>query len=262
MSLPLFGYCAPASESALARQQGWDFVEENVQKFLQGEATDDAWNGVKEQRAAALPVVAANCLVPGHLKIVGPEVNAEALKTYMSRVIPRAETTNIRRLVFGSGAARNVPEGFDRAKAKQQITDFLKMAAPILQQHEVMIVIEPLNRSECNIINSVAEGMEYVRAVNHPNIKCLVDSYHFWLENEDLRNILDAGTDLRHVHVADKEGRVAPGESGTSNYRPFFGALKKVGYAGLISVEGRLGENWEKRGSVVLEFLKNEWKEA
>ena len=29
-------------------------------------------------------------------------------------------------------------------------------------------------------MNSVAECMEYVREMNHPNFQCLVDSFHLW----------------------------------------------------------------------------------
>jgi len=262
MSTPLFGYCAPCEQSALARQQGWDFIEENAQKFLQGETPDEKWHGVEMQRRAALPVVAANSLVPGHLKITGPDANLQTLETYMSRVIPRGETTNIRRLVFGSGVARNIPDGFDRCEARKQIIAFLKMTAPILQKHEVIIVIEPLNKGECNIITSVAEAMEYVREVDHPNIQCLVDSFHFWLENESLQNIVDAGTHIRHVHVADKDGRTPPGLSGKADYRPFFASLKKIRYSGIVSIEAKLPDDWSERGKSVLEYMKDQWKEA
>jgi len=182
-------------------------------------------------------VVAANCLVPGDLKITGPAVNADALKQYMTAVLKRAAKTGMTTLVFGSGGARNVPDGFDRAVAKKQIIDFLKMAAPIAQQNGVMLVAEPLNRGECNIINTVAEGMEYVTAIGSPNFKCLVDSYHFWLEEEPLSNLVIAMPSIKHVHLADKVGRTAPGESGQSDYKPFFKVLKQGGYSRRISVE-------------------------
>ena len=37
---------------------------------------------------------------------------------------------------------------------------------------------------------------------------------------------------IAHVHVADLEGRAAPGESGSSDYRPFFRTLKKAATTG------------------------------
>jgi len=125
----------------------------------------------------------------------------------------------------------------------------------------VTIVIEPLNCGECNIINTVAEAMKYVAVVGHPNLRCLVDSFHFWLEDEPLENLREAVPAIAHVHVADKVGRTAPGESGQSDYRPFFRVLKDGGYDGLISVEAK-DFDVAPSGRKVLEFLRKQWNEA
>jgi len=154
-----------------------------------------------------------------------------------------------------------VPEGCDRDQAKAQIIEFLKMVAPMAQEQGITIVIEHLNRKECNIINSLDEAMTYVREVNHPNVQCLVDSYHFWMENEPLASIASAGGAIKHVHVADKDGRVAPGLSGTADYGPFFTELKRAGYNGPISVEAT-GFDIAKDAGRVLEFLKEQWNKA
>ena len=52
------------------------------------------------------------------------------------------------------------------------------------QESGIVRVVEPLNRFECNIILSVAEAMEYVKALDHPNLRCLVDSFHLWRDAE------------------------------------------------------------------------------
>jgi len=238
---------------------GWEFVEESVQGLFQG--LQASWAGQTRATTCPLSIPAANMLVPGVLKITGPEANLDRLKEYMTRVLERANQTDTRILVFGSGGARNVPDDFDRNKAKQQIIDFVKMITPIAQKNDITIVAEPLNRGECNIINSVAEAMEYVRAVNHPNFKCLVDSYHLWLENEPVANVAENMSWIKHVHLADKDGRVAPGLSGTADYRPLFKALKAGKYEGMISVEA-LNFDIEKEGKGVLEFVKKQWSEA
>ena len=254
-----FGICTSLENAPAAKSAGWDFVEERVDLLLQGLLPDAEWKGAERAATSVLPIPAANVLVPGSLKITGPDASLDKLRPYMTTVLSRAKKIGIKSLVFGSGGARKVPEGFDVGKAKSQITEFLRMIAPIAQQNGVTMVIEPLNRGETNIINSVAEGMEYVRAVNHPNIQCLVDSYHFWLENESLENITNAGKALRHVHVADKDGRVAPGQSGKADYRPFFAALKKIGYDGPISVEGKWVPDMPSTATSVLTYLKDQW---
>jgi sugar phosphate isomerase/epimerase len=102
-----------------------------------------------------------------------------------------------------------------------------------------------------------------VRAVNHPHLGCLVDSYHFWQENEPLENVAAAVPRILHVHVADQAGRVPPGESGSGDYRPLFHALKAGGYDGNISVEADFPQALiREKGAAVLNYLKTQWLEA
>ena len=251
-----FGVCTSSAKAAEAAAGGWDFVEENVQGYLRG--LEPEWSAPAR---AAVPVPSANAMVPGQLKITGPDAKHEPLLEYMTRVLTRANAADLRTIVFGSGAARNVPDGWDRTAAVSQIAAFLNAIAPVAQANNVTIVIEPLNRGECNIINTVAEAMTYVRKVNHPNIQCLVDSYHMWLEDEPLSNLKEAMPWIKHVHLADKDGRVAPGESGKSDYKPFFNVLKQGNYDGLISIECG-GFDFATNGPRVQKYIKDTWTAA
>ncbi len=257
-----WGYCVKSTDAARFKAAGWDYVEENVQGLLKGTQSDAEWEDAAVAKSCVLPIMAANSLVPGDIKITGPAVNSAILKSYMTTVIQRAKIVGMKTLVFGSGGARNYPAGFDRATAKKQILEFLAMAAPIAQQNGVTIVAEPLNRKESNIINSVAEGMEYVKELNHPAFQCLVDSYHFWLEDEPLKNLEAAMPSIQHVHLADKDGRVAPGLSGTADYKPFFKVLKAGGYNGLISVEAGGTDKIHGKEASILAYLKEQWNAA
>jgi sugar phosphate isomerase/epimerase len=256
------GICAKVERASELQMAGADFVEENIQTFLQGLSDDADWHGMERINGSALPVLAANSLVPGDLKIVGELVEVDRLRPYIRNVVARARRAGINMLVFGSGAARNVPEGFDRHAAGEQIVAFCRMAAGFCAQAGITLVAEPLNRSECNIINTVGEAMEYVKAVNQPNFQCLVDSYHFWVENEALESLTAAMPWIRHVHVADKDGRVAPGESGKADYRPFFRVLKRGNYSGAISVEALGFDDFKMVGKRVVAFIRRQWEEA
>jgi sugar phosphate isomerase/epimerase len=257
-----FGICTSLTNAVAVKAAGWDYVEENVQTLLQGQVADEQWAQVAAANAATLPIPAANSLVPASLKITGPAVDLATLKKYMTTVVNRAQRVGIKTLVFGSGGARNVPDGFDRDKASKQIEDFVRASADIAAKHGVTLVAEPLNRNECNIINSVAEAMRYVKAVNHPNFQCLVDTYHLWLEDEPLENLKAAMPWIHHVHLADKDGRVAPGLSGKADYRPVFKILKDGKYDGLISFEGHAIPDFAVTAPTVLEFIKRQWTEA
>src|SRR5262249_34506134 len=159
------------------------------------------------------------------------------------------------KLVFGSGGARQVPDGFDHWEARKQIVEFARMAGEIAAQHGRLLVVEALRSRECNIVNTMAEASQIVREGNHPNVQCLFDTYHFWSEGEALDNLSRAAPLVRHVHVADLEGRVAPGESGASDYRPAFAILKQSGYDDTMSVEASGFTDISGTGKRVLAFL-------
>ncbi|CAN5606639.1 hypothetical protein BH10PLA1_BH10PLA1_00490 [soil metagenome] len=257
-----WGYCVSCGDAERFKAAGWDYVEENIQTVLQGTLADNDWTGGKSLGQSVLPVPAGNCLLPGDLKITGPVVDLAKVKAYLTHAFARGGETGLKTMVFGSGGARTYPDGFDPAIAKKQILEFLTMAAPLAKQYGVTIVAEPLNRKESNILNSVGEAMEYVTAINHPNFKCLVDSYHFWLEDEPLSNLAAAMPSIKHVHLADKVGRTAPGESGQSDYKPFFKVLKQGGYSGRISVEASDTGKTHGKEKKILAYVKEQWNAA
>jgi sugar phosphate isomerase/epimerase len=256
-----FGICAKAQRAEELRSAGADFLEENVQVLLRGTLSDAEWEQ-SWRGNSVLPILAANALVPGDLKPVGPSVDFDGLRKYVGTVVARAARAGIKVLGFGSGTARNVPDGFARERAQVQIVAFCKMAAELCGRADVMLVVEPLNRGECNIINTLGEALTFVKSVNHPNFQCLADTYHFWTENEKLEELENAMPWIRHVHVADKDGRTPPGESGTSDYRPFFRVLKRGNYQGAISVEASNFDDFETVGRRVIAYLHRQWDEA
>jgi sugar phosphate isomerase/epimerase len=255
-----FGICTGIENAAVAKQAGFDHIEVNAQTTFKGTLSDDEFD-VSSIAGSALPVVAANVLVPAARKITGPGVDLEALVTYMTRVCARAASVGCRRLVFGSGGARNIPEGFDHGLATGQVVAFLKRVGPIAHDRGVTIVIEPLNRKESNLINTVAEGEALARQVAHPGVKLLMDTYHLWMESEPLTNVRRAGSMLKHIHVADLRGRMAPGLSGLSDYRAAFRILKEINYEGVVSVECS-SFDLATVGPGVLDFLRKQWNAA
>lgn len=256
-----FGICASTDSAEIAKKQGWDYLECNAQTVLQGLVPEEQWTQREAIDQSVLPILACNSMVPASLKITGPDVDSDALARYMHNILRRAGKVGIQTLVFGSAGARNVPDGFDRQTAHRQIQDFIRMFSAVAVVHDVTVVAEPLNKGESNILNFVAEAMDDVKALEHPGYQCLVDSYHFWKEAEPLEHLRDAMPWIKHVHVADLAGRVAPGKSGTSNYQPFFRTLKEGGYDLAISVECS-GLNLAEDGARTLEFLHTQWDRA
>jgi D-psicose/D-tagatose/L-ribulose 3-epimerase len=80
------------------------------------------------------------------LKVVGPEVPTSALKEYLEGCLPRCRRLGASIVVWGSAGSRNVPEGFSREQARDQIAAFLKMTGEVARQSHVIVAIEPLTR--------------------------------------------------------------------------------------------------------------------
>jgi sugar phosphate isomerase/epimerase len=234
-----FGVCGGPEIGKIAKSAGYDYFEWSVGGLLNPREDEAVFQKALEQaREVVLPGPAVNVFIPGDLKITGPAVDMQALEAFVSTALRRAETAGVEVIVFGSGGARQVPEGFDREQAMQQLVTFCKMLGPIAQQHNVTIVVEPLNKGETNIINTVGEGANLVRQVGHPNIRLLADGYHWAKDNDSLAGIVDNGSLLAHAHVATVEGRRPPRDSDTC--APFFAALKQAGYTGRVSFEGQI----------------------
>ena len=146
-----FGVCSSLDRAAVVKAAGWDYIEAGVPELLQGTIADADWTGPALAHELRLPIRAAYLLVPPQLKLVGPDADLAKLKKYLATVVQRANALNIGILGFGSGGARNVPDGFDRARAMEQLLDFCRAAASIADEAGVVIAMEPLNRPECNL---------------------------------------------------------------------------------------------------------------
>jgi sugar phosphate isomerase/epimerase len=231
--------CTSIGNAAAVKSAGGDYVEETVQVFLVPDRPDSEFRD--KARAAAgspLPVLACNSFLPAALKSVGPDARHDEIAAYAGTAFRRAREIGITTVVFGSSGSRSIPEGFDRAEARRQFVALLRRLGPVAAAHGVVVAVEPLNRDECNFINSVAEGAAVVREAGHPNIRLLADFYHMLRENERPDALVDAGPLLRHVHIAEKDRRTPPGIAG-NDFRPYLRALRRAGYAGDISIECR-----------------------
>ena len=215
-----------------------DFAEEVVTRLLVPEQPDAAFRPPDGAALAALPISAANAFLPGDLRSTGPQVDLERLRRYAQVAFRRARQVGIGIVVYGSGRSRQVDEGFDRARAEQQFVESLRTVGPPAEEARITVVVEPLNTAECNLINSVTEGAEAVRAVGHPHVMLLADLYHMLREDEGPDAIERAGGLIRHVHVAEVAERTPPGVAG-DDFRPYLRALARIGYDGAYSLECR-----------------------
>lgn len=235
-----FGVCCGLEQAPLAAQAGFDYFETGVGGATRPTESDAVFaETLAAFRAAPLPCRALNVFVPGNLKITGPAVDESALEQHVRVVCARAEQLGVSTIVFGSGGARQVPDGFERATAYEQIRRFARMAGSHAAAHGIAIAVEPLNTRECNILTTVAEAAQMVRDVDHPAVRLLVDCYHWALEKEPVDVIIANGPLFAHTHLATLPNRKAPGAE-PYDFEPFFNALRTIGYTGGVSIEGQI----------------------
>jgi len=251
-----YGVCTDPVNAPVLAQAGFNFIELHVQNHLKTLADEAAFAPeLARLRASALPCEAANCFLPASLPITGPHVDMDALAAYVDLACKRAAQAGIQTIVFGSGGARRIPDGFSREEAWRQLIAFGKMLGPVAQKHGVLIVVEPLNRRECNVLNGVGESAEYVRQVDHPAIRLLVDAYHWALDNDSYDDLVNSMPLIAHAHIATYTSRKAPGLE-ACDFTRFFEALKKGGFDGRLSIEGHW-DNMEQNAPQALRVLED-----
>ena len=218
------------------RAIGYDYIELSLAQVAA--LTEDAFDGLRKRlEASGLVSEACNNFFPREVRLTGPEVDWPQVRQYTQLAVSRAAALGAQVIVFGSSAAKNVPEGWSTYRAWQQIVTVLHLAADEAGRKGMVIAIEPLNRQESNICNSVAEGLALMQRAKRDEVQMLADYYHMAFEGEDLSILRQAGPALRHVHFARVEGRTYPHEV-EPGFQAFFNELQAAGYAGRVSVEG------------------------
>jgi hydroxypyruvate isomerase len=140
----------------------------------------------------------------------------------------------------------NLVPGLSRDVQHQSCIDGLKRAATMVEGRQingkpVRILLECIDPEENPkyFLQSAAEGIEIVRAVNHPQVRFLYDLFHEQIAEGNLIEKLDKHIDVIDlIHVADVPGRHQPG-TGEINYESIYRKLAQLNYRGMVAMEFR-----------------------
>ena len=234
------GIAAPLARAARLKDQGADFLTLGVGDFLVPDQSDDGFAAnLAKLKAGPLPVLACNGFIrPADLHCVGPHANHDRIADWAEIVFRRMRRADGTFIVFGSAAARNIPDGWPREKADQQFVSLLAKLGPLAEKHLVTVAVEQLNEAECNYINRIGEAAALVRRAAHPNIRLLADLYHMAVMRDTPADLKAAMDVVAHIEIAEKAARTYPGARG-DDFRPYFKVLRESGYQGAISIEGK-----------------------
>ena len=252
------GVCGKPEMMAEAKAAGFAYLEPPV-NGVAAMSDGDFEAMLAGTKAIGLPTPSFNLLFPRTLELLKPECTAAQVTEYLDKALARVQRMGGRVAVFGSGRSRNVPEGMSFEEGFRRLVEVTRLTGEVAAKYGITIVIEPLNRAESNIINSVAEGACLVAMVNHPNVRLLADYFHMAKDGEPLTDIQRIGS-LTHTHIATKEGRLYP-TADEEGFHGFMKGLKDIGFTGLMSVEGKT-DDIAKDGPAAIALLTKLWEEA
>ncbi len=245
------GVCANYDKAAEAKEAGFDYLEPPAKNL--SELREEDFERMKRSlEETGIPCPRFNVLFPGEMSLYQEGVGEE-LRRYLETVLGRVRTLGGEIVVFGSGKSRMRPENLSYGDAFRCLTEKVRIMGEVAEKYGIAIAIEPLNRKETNMINSVAEGADLAAAVNHPAVRLLADYYHMAVEGEKVSEIIRVGG-VVHAHVAEPAGRKYPTEE-TPELRDFMKAVATSAFPGMVSVEGHT-EDLSLDGPAALKALR------
>ncbi len=165
------------------------------------------------------------------LTSLSPEIRKRAMERIKSQVhfARGLNATVIIGLIRGRKEA-----GITQDEATDRLEESLRECAD--EDRSVKLAIEPINRYETDLLNTVASGLNFLERLGAENVGLLLDTFHMNIEEPSiLRSIECAGDRIFHFHVADSN-RWYPG-AGHIEFGAIFDALGRIGYPGFVSAE-------------------------
>jgi D-psicose/D-tagatose/L-ribulose 3-epimerase len=143
---------------------------------------------------------------------------------------------NLSGIIYSSWPA-TMPEGeTDKRPYVERSVASMKKAIKAAEDNNVIFNMEVVNRFEQFLMNTCDEAIAYVEAVDSPNAKILLDTFHMNIEENFVGEAIQkAGDKLGHLHIGENN-RMPPGY-GHIPWTEVAAALRKVNYRGYVVME-------------------------
>ncbi len=150
----------------------------------------------------------------------------------------------------------NVMSGVNREQALGWLAEGLRHLGKHAASLGVQLIYEPLNRYETNLINTIEEGVLFLKTNQIKQVGLLADLFHMNIEEVDMAASIRACAGfIMHVHFADSNRR--PVGNGHTHFIEVAKALKEINYQGYVSAEAFPWPNsTEAAAQTILSFKK------
>ncbi|UOE43975.1 sugar phosphate isomerase/epimerase family protein [Agromyces larvae] len=192
-----------------------------------------------------LSAVVVGAMGPGRNLVAAPGSEVVATQNYLVQCVKIAERLGSRVVAGPFTAATGRTWRMDATERAERYRELRTALAPVVRQAEergIRLAIEPLNRYETSLVNTVEQALEALGPLLGPGLGLALDSYHLNIEEQRIGDaIRAAGDHLAHVQVCGND-RGPVGDDHT-DWPAFLDALDDVGYTGPLGLESFTGEN-------------------
>ena len=239
------GICTRLEKLNIVKKFGFDYLEYRLADTSKMSA-DEILEARKLLDQYGMNAETYNVFSPPELNL-SYAADEHEIRAYSHRAFSNAQKLGGEIIVLGSGKARNIPEEYSFSEGRDKFKRTLSIAANIASEYGIKIALEPLNRNETNLINTLADAAEICDEVGHSNLGCLADLFHMYKNGEDVSEVIKYGDRIIHTHIAQRNDmRGAPSiEDGAEDLIEFHAALTKIGYKGRISLEASSKNDFE-----------------
>ena len=238
------GICAQSEKFEYIQKLGFDYIEHTLTSISRMSDTEVEALRVELDRCQ-LSIDAVNSFCKSDMKL-SFGVDLDAVRAYSESALAKAARLGTKILVIGSGGARRIPDGCSVEDAEKNFKAVLNTVADVAAAHGIRIAVEPLNRKECNFINTLANAAKMCEELGRDNVGCVLDLYHFYMSGEDMSDIEKYGKHIIHVHIARmNEDRGTPTLADADWVTNAVFALDRVGYSGRMSLESSYYPDFE-----------------
>lgn len=209
--------------------KGYDYAEASV-GLLMSISDDDFEKLVNKD----VKIRVFNCFVPSEFKIVE---DTEDMWKYIEKAFYRMEKLSAETIVFGSGGARRIPDIMNYEEGLAILETFIYKCNELANKHNMILVLEPLNRNESNFLPTVKSAYDLCKKLNLSNTKILADIFHMYVEEEDFSVISDTIDEIQHIHINNPYTRSCPTLEENAVIRNFAKSLCKASYNKTVTIE-------------------------
>jgi len=155
---------------------------------------------------------------------------------YLFKCIDYAQLMGAKLVIVVPAAVSKLAPSLSKKEDWKNSVKAVQEVAKYAEKKDILLAIEPINRYETYLVNSIQDALYYACEVNSSHVKIMADTFHMNIEERDIPEAIRiAGNNLINVHIADSNRRSVG--RGHINFKALIKALKEINYQYALTLE-------------------------